>query len=458
MVSPPKSGGGDRRHAGSDRETSYPAPPGGPSGPAAPPGRASGRAGRVCPDEPHRQGHGPLAGRRGHADHRRWSAAPSRPTASTARTWAGSPGPSPPPTWPATPTGSPRPASTPCVLDACMNFAINAALPGKARTRGTLEMKTECMRPAMKGDAYALRGEVVRLAKQVAYGEATVRDGDGVLVSRATGTFLLHRPDPDTALPSPPDPFRVPASRARGRAASAGARAAAANASASPAGWWPAASACRSAPVVPVRLCPLPSPLYTVLLGLQGVAGGRGPAALRRHGAGARVRLPARRSAGLARGSGGRPARRWCSRSPRRAPAGPAPLAGVDGLAGAWLAALPAARWAPALLRRAEAPDGPPPVAHMRPDRGGLRGAPRTAGSGVTARGAAARRHLRQRRPVPERRRRARTGRSARHVIVAARPRAAPRPLAPATPPSWRRHARLRAGCESRLQTAAPTE
>jgi uncharacterized protein (TIGR00369 family) len=82
------------------------------------------------------------------------------------------------------------------LLDACMNFAINAALPGKARTRGTLEMKTECMRPALKGTTYALRGEVVRMAKQVAYGEATVRDAEGVLVSRATGTFLLHRPEP----------------------------------------------------------------------------------------------------------------------------------------------------------------------------------------------------------------------------------------------------------------------
>ena len=51
------------------------------------------------------------------------------------------------------------------------------------------------MRPATKGDQYLLRGEVVRMAKQIAYGEATVRSADGVLVSRATGTFLLHRPD-----------------------------------------------------------------------------------------------------------------------------------------------------------------------------------------------------------------------------------------------------------------------
>src|SRR3984957_14418329 len=79
------------------------------------------------------------------------------------------------------------------LLDASMNFAINAALSGRNRTRGTLEMKTETMRPALLGTPYVLRGEVVRMAKQVAFGEATVRDGEGELVSRATGTFLLHR-------------------------------------------------------------------------------------------------------------------------------------------------------------------------------------------------------------------------------------------------------------------------
>jgi uncharacterized protein (TIGR00369 family) len=79
------------------------------------------------------------------------------------------------------------------LLDACMNFAINAALPGKARTRGTLELKTETMRPAMLGTAYTLRGEVARMAKQVAFGEASVRDEEGALVSRSTGTFLLYR-------------------------------------------------------------------------------------------------------------------------------------------------------------------------------------------------------------------------------------------------------------------------
>src|ERR1017187_944194 len=80
------------------------------------------------------------------------------------------------------------------LLDVCMNFAINAALSGRDRTKAPLELKTETMRPAMQGSAYALRGEVVRMAKQVAYGEASVRDADGGIVSRATGTFLLQRP------------------------------------------------------------------------------------------------------------------------------------------------------------------------------------------------------------------------------------------------------------------------
>ncbi|HLN42742.1 MAG TPA: PaaI family thioesterase [Acidimicrobiales bacterium] len=81
------------------------------------------------------------------------------------------------------------------ILDASMNFAINAALGGRDRTRGTLEMKTETMRPAKLGEPVTVRGEVVRMARQVAYGEATTRDGQGRLVSRSTGTFLLYRDD-----------------------------------------------------------------------------------------------------------------------------------------------------------------------------------------------------------------------------------------------------------------------
>ena len=81
------------------------------------------------------------------------------------------------------------------LLDAAMNFAVNAALPGRARTRATLEMKVETMRPAQLGEAYRLRGDVVRMARQVAYAEATVHDDADRMVSRSTGTFLLQRAD-----------------------------------------------------------------------------------------------------------------------------------------------------------------------------------------------------------------------------------------------------------------------
>ncbi len=81
------------------------------------------------------------------------------------------------------------------VLDAAMNFAVNSGLDGRDRTRATIEMKTETMRPARGGEALAVRGSVARMARQVAYAEATVRDAEGRLVSRATGTFLLHRED-----------------------------------------------------------------------------------------------------------------------------------------------------------------------------------------------------------------------------------------------------------------------
>lgn len=81
------------------------------------------------------------------------------------------------------------------VLDAAINFAINAAMRGKDRTKATLELKTETMRPALLGERYAFRGDVVRMTRQVAFGEGMVRDADGGIISRATATFLLHRAD-----------------------------------------------------------------------------------------------------------------------------------------------------------------------------------------------------------------------------------------------------------------------
>jgi acyl-coenzyme A thioesterase PaaI-like protein len=62
-------------------------------------------------------------------------------------------------------------------------------------------MKVETMRPAVLGTSYGIRGEVVRMGRQVAYAEATVTDAESELVSRSTSTFLLHRPDDTSADP-----------------------------------------------------------------------------------------------------------------------------------------------------------------------------------------------------------------------------------------------------------------
>ena len=81
------------------------------------------------------------------------------------------------------------------VHDAAMNFAVSAGLPPGDHARATLELKSELLRAANAGDRLALRGEVTRQAKLVAYAEARVTDADGTLVSRATATFLLQRRD-----------------------------------------------------------------------------------------------------------------------------------------------------------------------------------------------------------------------------------------------------------------------
>src|ERR1019366_6870356 len=72
------------------------------------------------------------------------------------------------------------------VLDAAMNFAVNAGLNGRDRTKATIEMKTETMRAAAAGEVLAVRGAVVREAPQIAFAEARIENVDGLLVSRAT--------------------------------------------------------------------------------------------------------------------------------------------------------------------------------------------------------------------------------------------------------------------------------
>lgn len=80
------------------------------------------------------------------------------------------------------------------LLDAAMNFAVNAGLAAPARAKATIELKTETMRPARGGEAFALRGMVMRETRQIAFAEGRLESADGLLISRATGTFLIERP------------------------------------------------------------------------------------------------------------------------------------------------------------------------------------------------------------------------------------------------------------------------
>ena len=49
------------------------------------------------------------------------------------------------------------------------------------------------MRAAESGDALRVRGDVVRVTRQVAYVESAVRNADGELISQATSTCLVRR-------------------------------------------------------------------------------------------------------------------------------------------------------------------------------------------------------------------------------------------------------------------------
>jgi hypothetical protein len=133
---------------------------------------------------------------------------------------------------------------------------------------------------------------------------------------------------------------------------------------------------------VPARLCPLPGPLYSVLLGYK-----ESPVAEARLRFGTIVRallrtnlLDCGRFEAMLGGQIDVVALVPSSHRP-----GPVPLALVAGVAEDVAGAMPAARWAPALLRRADRSDGCAPVGHMRPhpaaftvpptDRALLRGA-----------------------------------------------------------------------------------
>ena len=83
------------------------------------------------------------------------------------------------------------------ILDALTSFALNAALPRGSRI-ATLELKVSTIRATQAGAELAARGEVVRLAKHLAFVRGQVVDADGEIVCEATGTFNVRRPDAAT--------------------------------------------------------------------------------------------------------------------------------------------------------------------------------------------------------------------------------------------------------------------
>jgi hypothetical protein len=127
------------------------------------------------------------------------------------------------------------------------------------------------------------------------------------------------------------------------------------------------------APALPVRLCPLPGPLYRVLMGYKESAVDEA----RRHFArlvhALLAAFLAEHGPCIAAVAGG-PIDRVLAVPSTLRPSGP-PLAALEGLADTVRVAFGGARWAPDLLRRAAAP-----VGHMRPDAGAF-----AVGSGPVA-------------------------------------------------------------------------
>ncbi|MFN0183437.1 MAG: PaaI family thioesterase [Aquabacterium sp.] len=93
------------------------------------------------------------------------------------------------------------------VLDVAMAQAARAAHPEGHTGMATIEMKTSFLRPA--AGRLSATGSVLRRTRNMAFCEATLRDGDGHLCAHATGTFKYV-----TALVTPDGQARTQTRRA----------------------------------------------------------------------------------------------------------------------------------------------------------------------------------------------------------------------------------------------------
>jgi uncharacterized protein (TIGR00369 family) len=79
------------------------------------------------------------------------------------------------------------------ILDAAMNFAVNSALESGDRA-ATLDLSYQIVRAPDADAELAVRAEVVRAARSVAFVECVIRDGDDV-VARGSATWSVRRKD-----------------------------------------------------------------------------------------------------------------------------------------------------------------------------------------------------------------------------------------------------------------------
>ena len=78
------------------------------------------------------------------------------------------------------------------IADAVLAFSTLASLDqGEYCT--LIEMNVSYLRGAKLGDKLKVRGEVVRLAKAVAFTRAIITRSEGKVATKATGTLLLQR-------------------------------------------------------------------------------------------------------------------------------------------------------------------------------------------------------------------------------------------------------------------------
>ena len=78
------------------------------------------------------------------------------------------------------------------IFDAAMNFAVNSALDSGDRC-ATLELSYQIIRGPEPGATLAVRSDVVRAARSVAFVEARITDADGEVVARGAATWNVRR-------------------------------------------------------------------------------------------------------------------------------------------------------------------------------------------------------------------------------------------------------------------------